>query len=231
MAKSKTRSTLEASKITVKRVQTGVRIEKRMLKVLKAIAEYFDISLGNLLEGIVLHAFEGKCAFNADTLQRIETLKEIYNMDYDARASHQLVEQTPQHNRGENHISSSKPQRVAVVGLWAEDVPTAAHFYRDVIGLHLLPHHGERPHFDLGGTYVTILKGQPVPAQNSEPSHFPLIAFAVKDLDATIERLQAHEVELPWGIKEDADSRWVLFHDPAGNLIEFVQFKQVTGHR
>jgi len=94
MAKTNTKSTSEASKITVERVQTGVRIEKKMLKVLKALAEYLNISLGDLLEGIVLHAFEGKCAFNEDTLQRIKTLKQIYSMDYDARASHQFTEQT-----------------------------------------------------------------------------------------------------------------------------------------
>ena len=123
---------------------------------------------------------------------------------------------------------SLSPKRIAVVSLWAEDVPTAAHFYRDVIGLRLLSHHSHhdgRPHFDLGGTYLTILKGKPVPAQNAEPSHFPLIAFAVDDLDSAIERLQAHQVELPRGVAEGADSRWVVFHDPAGNLIELVQFK------
>ena len=93
MAKSKTKPTPAAPSITIERVQTGVRIEKRMLKVLKALAECFDISLGDLLEGIVLHAFEGKCAFKAEDLERIETLKKIYGMDYDARASHRLVEQ------------------------------------------------------------------------------------------------------------------------------------------
>jgi hypothetical protein len=87
-----TTSETESPKIKVERVQTGVRIEKRMLKVLKALAEYLDISLGDLLEGIVLHAFEGKCAFNEDLLQRIATLKEVYDMDYDARASHYMIE-------------------------------------------------------------------------------------------------------------------------------------------
>ena len=95
MAKAKVKSTSEMSKITIERVQTGVRIEKRMLKVLKALAEYYDLSLGDLLEGIVLHAFEGKCALDAEALQRVEILKKIYHMDYDARASHRLVEQTP----------------------------------------------------------------------------------------------------------------------------------------
>lgn len=125
-------------------------------------------------------------------------------------------------------MSVAIPKRIAVVSLWAEDVPTAAHFYRDVIGLRMLPHdshHDERPHFDGGGVYLTILKGKPVPAQNAEPAHFPLLAFAVDDVDSAIERLQAHQVELPRGVAEDADSRWVLFHDPAGNLIELVQFK------
>ena len=80
-------------RVRVERVQTGVRIEKRMLKVLKALAEYFGISLGDLLEGIVLHAFEGKAVFDAETRQHIEALKGVYGMDYDARASHRLFEE------------------------------------------------------------------------------------------------------------------------------------------
>lgn len=80
-------------KIKIERVQTGVRIEKRMLKVLKALAEYFDITLGDLLEGIILHAFEGKSPFQGETLELIETLKAVYGMDFDARASHHFVEE------------------------------------------------------------------------------------------------------------------------------------------
>jgi len=113
--------------------------------------------------------------------------------------------------------------QIAVVSLWAEDVPQAASFYRDVIGLHL-QHHGERPHFKVGDTYFIILKGHPVPAQNSTPERFPVIAFGVDDLDTALARLQQHQVALPWGIEKDADSRWVIFYDPAGNLIEIVQF-------
>ena len=125
-------------------------------------------------------------------------------------------------------MSLSRPKHIAVVSLWAEDVEAAAHFYRDVIGLRLLPHHShhsERPHFDLSGTYLTILKGRPVPAQDAEPSHFPLVAFTVDNLESAIERLQAHHVELRGDVKEGKDSRWVMFHDPAGNLIELVQLK------
>ena len=80
-------------RIKVKRVQTGVRIEQRMLKVLKALAELYDISLGDLLEGIVLHAFEGKSPFDEQARQHIEALKKVYGMNYDASASHHLSEE------------------------------------------------------------------------------------------------------------------------------------------
>lgn len=76
----------------VERVQTGIRIEKRMLKVLKALAEYHDMGLGDLIEGIVLHAFEGKGAFSKDTLARIDDLKRVYALDLDASNAHRLTE-------------------------------------------------------------------------------------------------------------------------------------------
>jgi hypothetical protein len=79
-------------KVMVERVQTGLRIEKRMLKVLKALAEYHDLSLGDLVEGIVLHAFEGKSAFGEDSLARIQDLKRIYGMQLDAHDAHRLQE-------------------------------------------------------------------------------------------------------------------------------------------
>jgi len=81
--------------IPVERVQTGVRIEKRILKVMKAMAEYHDLTLGDLIEGIVLHAFEGKCAFGGENLKRIAEFKKIYGLDLDAKASHKLVERKP----------------------------------------------------------------------------------------------------------------------------------------
>ena len=93
MSEAKHTSAAERPRLRVERVQTGVRIEKRMLKVLKALAEYFDLSLGDLLEGIVLHAFEGKPAFDAEVQERIAALKAIYDMDYGASASHCLFEQ------------------------------------------------------------------------------------------------------------------------------------------
>ncbi|AIK37278.1 hypothetical protein COM13_20405 [Bacillus pseudomycoides] len=69
-------------KIKVERVQTGIRMEKRMVKVLKAMAEYHDISLGVLLERIVLHAFENKPVFSQESLEKVKAIKEVYDMDY-----------------------------------------------------------------------------------------------------------------------------------------------------
>src|SRR5208337_3508200 len=80
------------SQLLIERVQTGVRMEKRLLKVLKALAEYHDMSLGDLLEGIVLHAFDGKPPFSSAGLKRIHDLKEFYALDLDSSASHRLTE-------------------------------------------------------------------------------------------------------------------------------------------
>ena len=74
------------------RTQTGVRIESTLLKVLKGLAEYTDLSLGDLLEGIVLHAFEGKSPFSGDTRKVIEQLKGVYGCELTAADSHRLVE-------------------------------------------------------------------------------------------------------------------------------------------
>ena len=76
----------------VKRTQTGVRIESSLLKVLKGLAEYTDLSLGDLLEGIVLHAFEGKAPFSAETQQVIDQLKVVYGCQLSASDSHKLIE-------------------------------------------------------------------------------------------------------------------------------------------
>ncbi len=78
--------------LEIERVQTGVKLEKRLLKVLKGIAEYHDLTLGDLLEGIVLHAFEGKAPFGRETLARIAQLKAVYGLDLRAADSHRLVE-------------------------------------------------------------------------------------------------------------------------------------------
>ena len=85
---------IRAGNLEVERVQTGVRLEKRLLKVLKALAELKDLSLGDLLEGIVLHAFEGKSAFSKETLVQIVELKKIYGLSLKAEDSHKLREKS-----------------------------------------------------------------------------------------------------------------------------------------
>lgn len=83
------------SKRRIQRTQTGVRIESSLLKVLKGLAEYTDLTLGDLLEGIVLHAFEGKAPFSPETRAVIEQLKGVYGCDLRAKDSHQLREDAP----------------------------------------------------------------------------------------------------------------------------------------
>ena len=92
MNKTQKKKAPATEKIIIERVQTGVRLEKRLLKVLKGLAEYHDMTLGDLLEGIVLHAFDGRHPFGDETRQRIADLKRIYNLDLDADASHRLLE-------------------------------------------------------------------------------------------------------------------------------------------
>ena len=77
---------------TVVRIQTGVRMEKRLVKVLKGLAEYLDMTMGDLLEGIVLHAFDAKQPFSKETLTRIHALKDVYGLDLDSKASHHMKE-------------------------------------------------------------------------------------------------------------------------------------------
>ena len=109
MSKEKTskKSAGAEPSLIVERTQTGVRIEKRLLKVLKGLAEYHDMTLGDLLEGIVLHAFDGRHPFSEKTRRRINDLKRIYGLDLDSTASHRLIEKVevtkkaPGRKRGE----------------------------------------------------------------------------------------------------------------------------------
>jgi hypothetical protein len=78
--------------IIVERVQTGVRMEKRLLKVMKALADSLDITLGDLLEGVMLHAFEGKAAFSAPTRKKIAELRKVFGLTLTAADAHQLKE-------------------------------------------------------------------------------------------------------------------------------------------
>lgn len=101
----------ESAVHAIERIQTGVRVEKRLLKVMKALAEYHDLTLGDLIEGIVLHAFDGKCPFGEESLKRIAEFKKIYHVDFDSKASHKLVERKPAHR-----LMSPKPGPAGFAG-------------------------------------------------------------------------------------------------------------------
>jgi hypothetical protein len=86
------KKTKAAQRKRVERVQVGARMEKTLVKVLKGLAEYLDISLGDLLEGMALHALEGKAPFSKETLAHVVRFKTVYGLALTARDSHQLVE-------------------------------------------------------------------------------------------------------------------------------------------
>lgn len=119
----------------------------------------------------------------------------------------------------------TKPS-IAIVTLWAENVVQAAHFYRDVIGLSLSAHHGMTPHFKLTNAILVIQPGETRSRDAYRKTRFPEFAIRVDDLDQYVQRLEVHSVELPWGVESRPGSRWVQFFDPAGNLIELVEYDE-----
>lgn len=78
------------------RVQLGVRLEKRLVKVLKAMAEYADVSLTELLETIVLNSFEGgkTPTFSGQQLQVLADFKRVYRLDYSTQTSQSFAEKS-----------------------------------------------------------------------------------------------------------------------------------------
>ncbi len=122
-------------------------------------------------------------------------------------------------------MSTFTVNRLAVISIRTNLVPETVHFYREIVGLASLAHHGHRPAFDLGnGLFLVIIESQEEIIQPAHGSRFPVLAFAVADLDRAVARLQEHNIEMPWGIEVNQQNRWVEFHDPGGNLIEFAQF-------
>lgn len=79
---------MDVSGETIDRTQTGVRIATPMLKVLRALADYNDMSLSDLLEGIVLHAFDNQPPFSEESLQVIAKLRDIYGLKLTSADAH-----------------------------------------------------------------------------------------------------------------------------------------------
>jgi hypothetical protein len=95
----------------ITRVQTGVRMEAALLKVLKALAAYKNLGLGDLLEGICLHAFEGQAPFARDTVEQIGRLKQIYGLTLTATDSHRLTEARKPQPARSGRKTRIRPQR------------------------------------------------------------------------------------------------------------------------
>ena len=120
-------------------------------------------------------------------------------------------------------MSNFDIDRLAIVSITAENLVETAHFYRDVLGLRLLPHHGHRPAFDLGGVVLVVVEGEAGQKMGGKKD-FPVLTFSVKDIHEALEHLSEHGIETLDGIMQKGDTRWILFHDPAGNLVELAQF-------
>lgn len=118
---------------------------------------------------------------------------------------------------------SLETKSLIAVSLWVKDLPRSVHFYRDVIGLELLPHHGSHPTLKIGDTHLAIIQcEEDTPKIPNEP-RWPILAFTIPDLDAATDKLQAHDIELPWGIESSNQARYVMFHDPDGYLLEIAE--------
>ncbi|MFN0096758.1 MAG: hypothetical protein ACKVVT_18525 [Dehalococcoidia bacterium] len=94
---------MEEESTAVERVQLGVRMERRLVHVLKGLAEFEGLSLGQLLEKIVLHSFEPvpgdegeSCAspHGKRALEAIAGLKKVYGLDYGAHSARSFAETT-----------------------------------------------------------------------------------------------------------------------------------------
>lgn len=124
-------------------------------------------------------------------------------------------------------MSNFKTGKLIVVTLWAPDVSEILHFYGNILGLDLLPHHEKQPAFVVGdGVHLMIRKGTPIPIEDTVT--FPIVAFQVDDLNEAIQHLQIHGVELTTKIITNPSTSYVMFRDPAGNLLEIAELSTGT---
>ncbi len=116
-------------------------------------------------------------------------------------------------------------KRIAVVGVPAHDVAHAAHFYRDTLGLQILPQHAGPPHFKVGDTFLAVLRR----GESTTASGTPLVAFEVGEIDRVMSALVAHGVVFEGGVHQDGQARWVVFHDSEDNQLELIEFASPVG--
>lgn len=147
--------------------------------------------------------------------------------------SHGVLVQQDAHSRNSqkrHQTAHTRPKnQVAVLTVWAEaeNIKPTAKFYEDVLGLKRISANTDHYVFDTDGTFIVIMEGR-LEQPRDPKRRWPMFALTVPDLDLSIKALRAAKIELPWGIEESSapspSSRWVMFHDPAGNLIELVEW-------
>lgn len=179
--------------VTVDRVQTGVRIERRILKTAKALAEALDIPLGELLEGVLLHSFEGKTPFSEATIQKIESLKSVYDLDLTSADAHHLDERPAPVDHDEldelDEFYAGRVQtagfahrdhlRMAFLALSRDPFPLAFARYSD--GIRQLAVHAGRPekfNQTLTGAYLSLIA-----ERLAEHPHADFEAFIASNTD------------------------------------------------
>jgi catechol 2,3-dioxygenase-like lactoylglutathione lyase family enzyme len=150
-----------------------------------------------------------------------------------SHASHGPHDEQAQHGTqaGDSHSPErSRPtNQAAVLTVWAgpEKLESTVQFYEGVLGLRRVGSSTTPYILDADGTFIAIMEGQLEPPRDSV-RRWPMFALSVADLDQAVEALRAADVELPWGVEEygapNPSSRYVMFSDPAGNLIELVQW-------
>ena len=116
-------------------------------------------------------------------------------------------------------------KRIAVVGVPAHDVARATHFYRDTLGLQMLPHHAGPPHFKVEDTFLAVLRH----GESTAASGTPLVAFEVDEIDRVMSALVTRGVVFEEGVHQDGQARWTAFHDSEDNLLELIQLAGPLG--
>ena len=87
-------------KLPIEREAVSLRLESRIVSVLRSLAEHKQMDLTELLEETLLHTFEkmphGGVAspHTRSDLDRIAELKEAHGLDYDVHASYRFVEES-----------------------------------------------------------------------------------------------------------------------------------------
>jgi len=127
--------------------------------------------------------------------------------------------------------------KVAMAGVYVDDVARAHAFYTDVLGFET------RTHMDLGNGTLFVTVGAPEGAQPDlqlllEPGQgpvaepyrralyeagIPCIVFSVDDLPAEHRRLSALGVRFPHGPRRQGPVLAAVLDDTCGNLVQLVQ--------